>query len=203
MRLIDLNGSGRAQMTLTKTAVILFTAIAVGGATLALIPTTNSAPIGENERTMIKEALLRPSPLKAETFVHMSFEGSMQQVGEFNSKLRQELEAQKVSGVGPNDRPYLVLHGNPDKTQVLRMDLGFEVSRRPEVKTPLMISKLDFAKTARVPHQGAYKELSGVGEELLKQAGGRAQEETFVLHLLEWSATNPEAIRTELIVPLR
>jgi hypothetical protein len=170
------------------------------------------------EQNLVNEAVLRPVTFASQSFVHMSFEGSMEQVGGFLSKLQQEFEAQKVPGVDANSRPYVVLHGDPDKTKVLKMDLGFDVSGHPRVKSPLSISSLAFNKVARVTHTGHYSELSGVHQQFLKAAAASAQgsaaantrgaaaagaqEGTIILHLLQHS-TNPASIQTEMIVPLK
>jgi hypothetical protein len=157
-----------------------------------------AAPIGE----LIKEAVAKPGAFKHDEFVHMSFEGEMAQVGEFNAKLRREFEEQKVGGVDDNDRPFLVLHGNPDKTRTLKMDLGFSIRGKYEVKSPLKTSKLNFDKVARFIHRGDPRELSEVNKEFLKYAGKNADESVIILHLLSHSPKGNDD-QIEMIVPLK
>jgi hypothetical protein len=181
---------------------MLFTAALACGAAITLVPTTQSAPIGERERTQIRDAVERPSPFRHEDFVHMSFRGSMDQVGEFYAKVRQEFETQKVPGMNANDRPYLVIHGDPDKSRDLNMDLGFAINGRHEVKAPLKTSRLDFAKVARFTHRGHFSELSQVHQQIDRDARGAA-EDMVILQLLSYSSSNPEGIETVLIRPLK
>jgi hypothetical protein len=45
------------------------------------------SPISETERTQIRSSVQRPTAFNHEQFVHMSFQGSMEQVSEFLTKL--------------------------------------------------------------------------------------------------------------------
>ena len=137
-----------------------------------------------------------------EHFVHMSFHGSMDQVGGFYASLRHEFESQRVPGVNANDRPYLVIHGNPDKTKNLNMDLGFAVQGTAAVNAPLKSTKLNFPRAESVKHRGAFAGLSQKHQELLKKAKGQEQGGVVILQLLSFS-TSPEGNEVELIQPLK
>jgi len=139
-----------------------------------------------------------PQAFTHERFVHMSFNGSMNQVGEFNSQLRREFENQKVPGVTADSRPFLVIHGNPDRSRTLRMDLGFSINVQHNVKAPLKQSKLHYPRVERVNHRGPFTGLSKAHQELIK---GKGQvQDVVILHLLSASGNEGDV---ELIQPLR
>jgi effector-binding domain-containing protein len=187
---------------MTKTSLMLLTATLACGAAITITQTTSAAPITDRERNAIAEAVTKPKVFKHPEFVHMSFEGTMDQVGDYYAKLKQEFERQDVGGIETTDRPFLVLHGNPDKTKTLKMDIGFSIRGADSVKEPLKSSKLNYGKVARFAHRGPYKELSEVNQEFLKKAGPNADESVIILHLVSGSARGEDA-ETELIVPLK
>lgn len=149
--------------------------------------------------TMAASALSAPKQLTVEHFVHMSFHGTMDQVGGYISSLRHEFESQKVPGVTADDRPFLVIHGNPDKTRDLNMDLGFSVQGSPAVKPPLKSHRLHFPKAEAVSHRGPYSGLSEAHQEIMKNAKGQEQN-MVILHLLSNSGAEGDV---ELIQPLK
>jgi effector-binding domain-containing protein len=202
--------------SMTRTSLMLITAVLACGAAIAFGQPTKSfgqaitsAPIDDRQKSAIRQAVDKPVAL-AHEFVFMSIETSMDKLDPFVAQLMQELDNQAITEkLTAADRPLLVVHGNPDKTKVLKMDLGFSVPGHATVKPPLKATNLKFNKVAAVTHRGPPSQLSSVYQEISAHAGnklaGETPQNTVILRLVTnpRAAKSPNDVVTEMIVPLK
>jgi effector-binding domain-containing protein len=167
------------------------------------------------EVTAIQRSVRDARPLSI-WLVSQSFEGSVTETGDFLRKFMREFEAQGLGASlgGPEVRPLAILHGNPDQQKSIKIEIGFQVRDRVQVRPPLSVRQFQSKRVAAYTHQGDYRELAGVYGQIeqaarkLAPAGAAGRDGgphwPVALRLLTDPATvqSPEQIRTEMLVPL-
>jgi effector-binding domain-containing protein len=169
--------------------------------------------LGQAEVTAIQKAVREARPLSI-WMVSQSFEGSVTETGDFLRRFMREFESQGLGASlgGPEVRPLAILHGNPDQQKSIKIEIGFQVKDRIQVKAPLSVRQFQSKRVAAYTHQGEYGELAGVYAQIeqtarkLAPAGGKGAGPFWpvALRLLTdpAKAQSPKDIRTEMLVPL-
>jgi hypothetical protein len=176
--------------------------------------------LGQAQVAAIQKAVREARPLSI-WLVSQSFEGSVTETGDFLRRFMQEFESQGLGASlgGPEVRPLAILHGNPDQQKSIKIEIGFQVKERVQVKPPLSVRQFQSKRVAAYTHQGAYRELSSVHAQIEQSArrlapaavaapggGGKGPGPFWpvALRLLTdpGKMQSPEGIRTEMLVPL-
>lgn len=170
------------------------------------------ADLGAESLAGIEKAARAPKPVSF-WMVSQTFEGSVTQTGDLLRRFMEQFTAQGLgrSLPSPDTAPLAVLHGNPDQQKTIRIEIGFPVRERIQVKAPLKIRQFQLQRAVTYTHQGGYAQLSNVHGQIaqavrkVQPAGARGAGLAFPVTLRLLTDPNevpPDRNRTEMIVPL-
>jgi DNA gyrase inhibitor GyrI len=184
--------------------------------TEVVVPVEEQAgSLGAHELGPIRKAVQDAQPVSY-LLVAQAFDGAVTQLGDFLRTFMSEFSAQGLdeSLPGPSVVPLAILHSDPASDKTTKIEIGFPVKEKPEVKEPLAVREFELKKAVVYTHYGDFSRLFQVHEEItravpreLTTRNGRKPETGWPVALrlcTDPSKVNsPAEIKTDIIVPIQ
>ncbi|MGE5341240.1 MAG: GyrI-like domain-containing protein [Candidatus Omnitrophota bacterium] len=157
-----------------------------------------------------REPVRQSEPFTVETekpfiFVSQEFKGSVEQLNQFMNEFTKNFFDQKLIPLG---QPMALFYNEPknSRDRNVKMEIGFPVSGREKVKSPLKSQEMNLPSVAKYVHTGPYEKLFGTHERMKGLASNRGYNWTKKYTILRFvnnpSFVRPEEIKTEVLIPL-